>query len=377
MHGAKSCAFALLLLAGCSKGGEPDAKARSRPPPLVTVARVEARDVPVELRATVDLRPIAQADVGSKTVGYLDAVLVDRGDRVKKGQLLAIVRPSDLPDQLAVARGGLAQVQASAALARSNFERVKLLAPSGVVSQQDLQSATAAMASAEASEAASRAQIAALAVRLGETRIEAPLDGFVLSRKLDPGALVGTPNGGPILAVARVDVLRVFVTVHERDASVVALGQPARIEVDAVPGKAFPGKVVRIAPAFDPTTRTLDAEVQLPNEAGELRPGMYGHAFVLVATHRAAPVVDVGAVQIAMDERYVFVLKGDKVQRRVVKTGVDGGTWFEVTQSLAAGEEVVVAGTDGLYDGAQVRVSRGEKQASGAPAVSAPTNKGP
>src|SRR4029079_11038010 len=90
---------ALTALASACSGKSAD-KAPTRPPPLVSVARVEARDVPVEGRAPVDLRPLVQADVGSKTLGYLDAVLVDRGDRVTRGQLLALVRPSDLPDQL-------------------------------------------------------------------------------------------------------------------------------------------------------------------------------------------------------------------------------------------------------------------------------------
>src|SRR4030095_8652141 len=116
-----TAALACAALTGCN--GRPPAAPRDRPPPLVSVARVESRNVPVEVRAPVDLRPLEQADVGSKTLGYLDAVLVERGDRVKKGQVLALVRPSDLPDQLAVARGSLAQVQSQAALARTNLER--------------------------------------------------------------------------------------------------------------------------------------------------------------------------------------------------------------------------------------------------------------
>src|SRR5215831_5180517 len=129
----------LLLPVACS--GKAGSKSSTRPPPLVSVARVEARDVPVEVRAPVDLRPLVQSDVGSKTLGYLDAVLVDRGDRVKMGQLLALVRPSDLPDQLAAARSTLAQTQSSAALARTNYDRAKQLAPEAVVSQQELQQA--------------------------------------------------------------------------------------------------------------------------------------------------------------------------------------------------------------------------------------------
>src|SRR5436190_2393787 len=108
--------LSLLSTAPACTGGSAAEKANTRPPPLVIVARVVARDVPVEVRAPVDLRPLEQADVGAKTLGYLDAVLVDRGDHIRRGQILALVRPSDLPDQLAAARGTLAQTQSQAAL---------------------------------------------------------------------------------------------------------------------------------------------------------------------------------------------------------------------------------------------------------------------
>src|SRR5262245_23567669 len=109
-------ALAATALAACNSG--PSQQVNKRPPPLVAVAKVGTRDVPVEVGAPVDLRPLQQADVGSKVLGYLDAVLVDRGDRVKKGQTVALVRPSDLPDQLAAARSSLAQAQASRMLAQ-------------------------------------------------------------------------------------------------------------------------------------------------------------------------------------------------------------------------------------------------------------------
>ena len=154
----------LLVLSWASVGCESKAAKGNtvRPPPLVSVVKLEKRDVDVEVHAPVDLRPLFQAEVGSKTLGYLDAVLVDRGDEVKRGQLVALIRPSDLPDQLAAAKGALAQTQASLGLARTNHQRVSQLAPSGVVSQQELQQAEAALAAATANEAAARAQIGAL-----------------------------------------------------------------------------------------------------------------------------------------------------------------------------------------------------------------------
>jgi len=361
---------ALAALAASACGGKGADKAATRPPPLVSVARVEARDVPVEVRAPVDLRPLIQADVGSKTLGYLDAVLVDRGDKVTRGQLLALVRPSDLPDQLAAARSTLAQAQSSTALARTNYERAKQLAPEAVVSQQELQQAQSQFATAEAAQQAAQAQIAAVAVRLGETRIASPLTGVVVQRRLDPGTLVGPPGGGAIVTVARVDTLRVFITVNERELGGVAVGRDAHVEVDALPGRTFTGKVVRLAPTLDPATRTLDAEVQLDNRAGELYPGMYGRGAIVVETHPHMPVVPVAAVVLSNKQAFAFAVDpgGDIVHRRALTLGVDGGDWFEVKAGLRAGDEVVVGGSESLADGMKIRASRGPDPFAAGPA---------
>jgi membrane fusion protein, multidrug efflux system len=351
---------AVLLVAiagasGCGKGAAPGTKVR--PPPLVVVGPAQKRDVPVEVRAPVDLRPLVQVDVGSKTLGVLDAVLVDRGDRVKKGQLLALVRPSDLPDQLTAARSSLTQAQSAATLARTDLERAQALAPKAVVSQQELQQATSRAAQAQAAEDAARAQIGVLAVRLGETRIPSPLAGVVVQRRLDPGALVGPPGGGVILTVARVDVLRVFISVNEREIAGLAVGQSAHVELDALPGRSFQGQVVRLAPTLDPATRTLDAEVQLDNREGLLRPGMYGRGAIVLGVHAGAVTVPVGAIQLSDDRAFVFVQQGEVVRRRPIRTGVDGGDWLEVVEGLAAGEPVVTAGIDTLADGMKIRVA--------------------
>jgi RND family efflux transporter MFP subunit len=369
----------LAFLAGCSRA-QSGSTSKGRPAPSVVVTKVVARDVPIEVVAPVDLRPLEQADVGSKVLGYVDAIFVERGDRVKKGQIVALVRPSDLPDQLAAARSSIGQIKAQATLARTNYERASKLAPSGVVSQQELQSASAALASAQSSEASAQAQISGLAIRLGETRITSPITGYVSARRLDPGALVGPPGGGAIITVVRMDRLRVFLTLNEIDAMGVAVGMDAHVELDALPGRSFTGKVVRVAPAFDPLTRTLEAEVQLANDSGELRPGMYGRGSIRREIHPNTAVLPVNAVQISSKQKYVFVLHDTKVERRAITTGaeVEDGTLLEVRSGLAPGEEVVVAGADGLADGATVRATRDVDPYTGAPTVAgAPPAAGP
>jgi membrane fusion protein, multidrug efflux system len=344
------------LLCGC--GSRADKTARVRPPPLVSVAKVKIRDVAIEARAPVDLKPLAMADIGSKTLGYLDAVLVDRGDKVKRGQLLALVRPSDLPDQLASLRGTLAQAQANLGLARANVKRAKTLAPTGVMSQQDLDSASSAVRAGEAGEAAVKAQIAATATRLGETRITAPLDGYVWQRRLDPGALVGLMTGGIIMTIVKVDPLRVFISVNELSATSLRVGMTTYVEVDALPGRRFEGRVVRLAPGFDPNTRTLEAEARVPNPDGELRVGMYGRGAIVLDVHKDAVVIPATAVQISNEQKYVFVLEGETVRRRAIETGFDDGAWLEVVKGLSSGVEVVTAGSESLSDKARVRPVR-------------------
>ena len=293
-------------------------------------------------------------------------MLVDRGDVVKRGQLVALVRPSDLPDQLAAARGTLAQTHAQVEQTRANLERVKQLAPSGIVSQQDLQNAHTAVATAQASEEAAHAQVGALGVRLGETRIESPLDGVVAVRRLDPGALVGPQGSGAIMTVVKIDVLRAFISVGERDLARIKLSLDAHVDLDALAGKRIAAKVVRIAPTVDPSTRTVDVEVRIPNQEGLLRPGMFGHGAIVTDVHKDAITVPVTAVQTSNGRHHVFVLQGNKVSRRPVETGEGGDDWLEITKGLDKNDDVVTAGIDTLADGVEVRPVKGVDPYSGA-----------
>ena len=150
-------------------------------------------------------------------------------------------------------------------------------------------------------------------------------------------------------------MLRVFVPVNEREVAQLRLGEDAHVEVDALPGQSFRGKVVRLSPSFDPGARTLDAEVHLPNPGGVLRPGMYGRASIVTGIHRSSVVIPAATIQISNGKPYAFVLDGaappqdpklpaalpaeekgqpqplvSKVRRVLLQTGVDGGDWMEM-----------------------------------------------
>jgi RND family efflux transporter MFP subunit len=240
------------------------------------------------------------------------------------------------------------------------------------MSQQELEQSRTAVAASAAAEAASKAQLEALAVRLGETRITSPIDGLVAMRKLDPGALVGPSGAGSIVTVMRVDRLRAYVTVVERHAASIVVGMPARVTLDAAPGEQFFGAVVRVSPAVDPNTRTLEAEVQVENREGRLRPGMYGRGYIQLSRHEGATVVPINAVTFGGTKPRIFVASADKVSIRAVTVGaeLERGALIEILEGIRPGELVVTAGADGLVDGAVVRVSRGKSNNS-APGASA------
>lgn len=397
--------LAWLALSGCAPRAH-SGPSRARPPPLAVTATVQTREVRDEASGPVELRPVEQVDLGAKVIGILDAVQVERGDRVTRGQVLFVVRPSDLPAQQTALRATLDQARASLRLTRQQRERARDLGTGGFLPAQDLERSEAAVVQAEAAEATLRAQLAALATRLDETRIEAPFDGVVLQRRLDPGALVGAA-GSTVLTVARIDVLRATIGVGEQHVPRLREGQTARLAFDGVDAP-LEATVVRLAPALDPATRLLDAEVRLDNREGRLRPGLYGRAAIELARRPAAVVVPIEAVQWSDGRAHVFVVHAlavpaaagqaestatgngrtrasppppdAKVERRALHIGVDGGTWLEVTAGLEAGERIVVAGLDALSDGASVRTSAGPptqaKRAAARPALPTASGKG-
>ena len=379
-----------LALFACSA---PPPPARKRPPPLVKVAKPEVRDVDVTLDYTAEVKPIDQIELQSKVTGYVQRVLVDKGDRVRKGQLLADVRPSDLPQQVTQAREQVGQAEAQYKLQAENTRRARELFKRGLIARAELDNADALLAVAKAARGASSAGLGVVSTRLRETDLFSPFDGWVTKRYLDPGALVQPgPAAMAILQLMMIDRVRVFVNVVEKDVPRIRKGLTATITVDSLPGRTFTGVVDRFSPALDAATRTLEAQVIIDNaeEKGAdghvdrpLKPGMYGHVALRVATHPKAVVLPIEAVVTEDTTRSVFVVDGvqaapgggpgagpprlvGKARRVAVKTGFDGGSWLEITEGLTGDEEVVVQGLDLISDGAPVSLMRATPPSSAA-----------
>jgi RND family efflux transporter MFP subunit len=349
-------AVLLLVAPACAPGAPPVPK--GRPAPHVVVAKPAVRDLPVEVRAPVELRPWAQVDVVSKVAGHLASVNVERGDVVRAGEVLAAVRPGELADQATAAGEALTQAEAAATLAGSNLKRAEVVADSGRLSTQELEQARTQAAQTTALAASLRAQRQAAKTRLSETTLVAPFDGVVVARRLDPGALVGPGSTtGAVITLARTDRLRAVAPLADQAARDVRPGQPATLDFDAA--DAFRASVSRLSPTADPATRTREVEFEVDNAARRLVPGLYGRVRIETARHDGALTLPSGALPLSGGRHFAFVLAGEQVKRTPVTVGVDGDTWLEVTSGLTPDSEVVVAGVDGLSDGAKVRAARG------------------
>ena len=292
-----------------------------------------------------------QVTLYSKVAGYLKTITVDKGDNVKEGQLLAEI---EVPELLAY----YARYQAEAEIADLDYQRAREAhqkAPDLVVRQSvDAAKAKAQMATA----ALERAE-----TLLGFCKITAPFSGVVTRRAVDPGAFVPAATSGSAAQNAAVvtlmdfDVVRVQVAVPEPEVPWVQKGLPAKVLVDELPGRAFAGSVTRFSQALDDATKTMLAEIDLPNPKRELRPGMYATVKLDVEKHTDALLVPVEAVAFEKAGTSVFIVTDGKAKRIPVKTGFNDGASVEMLDGLLANQPVILVGKRTLNNDQPVNVA--------------------
>jgi RND family efflux transporter MFP subunit len=219
-------------------------------------------------------------------------------------------------------------------------------------------------ANAELAAAASAVEVARQDARrvealLGYTKIEAPFDGIVIQRNVDTGALTQPGADSPSLfVVARSDIVTIKVDLPEKYATEANPGDRALVKIQAMKGKAVEGKVTRLSWALDPKTRTIRAEIDIPNPGGTLRPGLYVYVTVVVEEHRDVLTVPATAVFNEKEIDHCVVVIDGKAARRPIKIGLSDGTLTEIVSGLQGGEAVVKSNAGSLTEGQPVQVER-------------------
>jgi RND family efflux transporter MFP subunit len=368
--------LALLLGVGCSRSPASERKdaAQPRSPIRVTVVTPERRTVSRNLSLTATVEPYEQAALYTKVSGYIKSLSADISDRVTKGQVLATLEVPEVQQQYVQAsamlgerRAQLRKAEAAAGLAETIFVRSKALRAKDAITQQEMEEASAQYETAKAGVEVARSQEQSAEARLSELRdliayaqITAPFDGIVTRRFVDRGALMqaATSNNNitPVVTVARIDLVRVFVDVPEPSAPYVHRGAPATLEVAALPGQSFKGSVTRYADALDPATRTMRTEVDLANTDAALRPGMYGN--LAIALQDRADALSLPRAVVHHDDRgaFIYTLQDGKAVERRVRLGLESDQRVAIVDGVNDGVHVISA-THELQDGTPVMIA--------------------
>jgi RND family efflux transporter MFP subunit len=390
-------------------GGADPAAATSTPPPTgtapggrggagggrvaltVDTAVAGRQDIVDYITVVGNLIGEATVDVAPRVGGRIETVFVKMGDRVTKGQLIAKMEAFDVAEQVKQAQASLDVNRATVVarendlkVAQSTFTRATTQYGAGLMAKQALEDAESRFNSAVAQVDVARAQasqtlarIDELKITLSNTSILSPVDGFVGRRNLDPGAFAGTNT--IIVSVVDIDTVRLVANLIEKDFKRVSPGVEARVEVDAFPGEKFAGKVSRVAPVFDPATRTATMEIEVPNPGFRLKPGMYARVQLIAERRPNAIVVPRAAVVDIEGQRGVFIAEGQTAKFRPVQTGLQDNDRIEILSGLDDNERVVTVGALALRDGDKITVmgqgGRGGRGRGQAPGGTPPAGK--
>lgn len=359
------------LLAGCGANGKPSTPASAATAPqTVNMAPVELRELHATVALPAQILAYETVDVFPKVTGFIDSIRVDRGSRVRAGEVIAQLSAPELLAQraqaearLQAAESQLAAAQAKLASDEGTYSHLAAAAKTpGVVAGNDL-------AIAEQTAAADRAQVQAASNNARAARdnlhavsalqeylqVRAPFDGVVTQRNLHPGALVGPASGQsgsqPLVQIETLDRLRVVIPVPEAYAAGVNAGQQVAFSIAAQPGRTFHAPIARISHNLNQATRSMAVELDLRNPDAAITPG----AFVTVEwpAQRRYPTMIVPASAIATDLQRTFVIRvrDGKAEWVDVTTGLTANGKTEVFGNLQQGDRIVLNATDAIRPG--------------------------
>lgn len=369
-----AAAIAVFSLQGCSgkeapKGQAPDGPQKKAEAVKISSGMIEAWTIERTVEATGTLSGWDETVVSAEAPGKVVEIRADLGDRVRKGDILAILDRTEAALILDQARAAhetslkaLLREQARLEEARTNHGRYEELFKREMVSaaqyddmrtRLDVASAQFHQAGAASEEASARLRLAEK--RLADTSIRTPMDGEVAKRAISEGEYIN--DKAEAFTIVSTGTLKFRGTVSETSAPMVKPGQTVRVSVEAYRDRAFNGKVMRVSPSVDAKTRTLEVEASLPNPGGELKPGFFARAIISTGRESGVAFAPEGAVYSFIGVNKVFLVEDGKALERTVTIGTEDNGMVEIKgQDIAPGRKVATSNLPGLFDGAQVEV---------------------
>ena len=302
--------------------------------PLIEVDVAGSRDVAQAKSYTANVEAYNSNNISPSAPNRIKTITVEVGDQVSKGQVVATLDNSSAT-QLKV---NLDQIE-------RDYNRARQLLEIGSGTQASVDQVKAQLDAA-------RTQYNNI---MENTVLRSPVSGVVTARNYDPGDMT---QSLPILTVGQIrPSVKLLINITENDISGVSTGMPVEVTLDAFPDQNFSGTISRIYPQVDPATRTIQAEVIVPNQDGKIFPGMFGRVSLDHGSINRVVVPDRAVVkQTGSGNRYVYVYKDGKVSYNKVTLGQRIGTAYEVIDGVADGDTVVIAGQTRLADGVQARL---------------------
>lgn len=338
--------FALTYMTGCEHSkGEVQATA---PVPNVQTLHPHRGEIARSVTLPGNIRAYQQATLYAKVAGYLRTIRVDRGDRVKQGDLVAEVEvPELLADRL--------KFKADAEVAEITYKRLdeaQKKSPDLVVPKT--------VDEARGNYNVALANMKRVETLLDYAKIVAPFSGIITKRWVDPGAFIPAATSSSAAQNAAVVTLMDFSAVRidawmpESEVPLVKNGLPVNVTVSELPGRVFEGRVTRIAYVLDDATKNMAAEIEIPNPDLELRPGMYASVKIDLQRKSDALLVPSEAIITEKNQSSVFTVVDGKVRKAAVKTGFDDGISVELLDGVTSNDLVILAGKQSISDGQQV-----------------------
>jgi RND family efflux transporter MFP subunit len=348
------------------RGGAAGRGAGGRTPMTVDTAAVTRHEVIDYITVVGNLIGQATVDVVPRVAGRIDSLPVKLGDRVARGSVVAKIEDREIREQinqaqatLDVNKANVTQRESELQLQQNALERTKQTFERGLTARQLLEDAEArynAAASqllvARAQQTQTQSRIDELKITLSNTIVLSPVDGFVSRRNLDPGAFANANT--PLLQVVDIGTVRLVANLVEKGFKKVTPGVEAKVQVDTFAGEDFIGRVSRVAPVFDPATRTAQMEIEVPNPGFRLKPGMYARVRLTVDRRPDALTVPSNAVIDSDGKRGVFMVKDQTAKFVEAKIGLSDGQRIEIVDGLREGDRVITTGALALRDGDRV-----------------------
>jgi RND family efflux transporter MFP subunit len=326
----------------------------------VSIVHPKVESPQEELVLPSTLQAFTESPIYARTNGYLKKWYHDIGSPVHQGELLADIETPEIDQELMQARAARDQSTAQLEIAKSSAKRWENLQKMDAVAQQETDERNSSYTQAQANLAAADANLRRLEQLESFKHVYAPFSGVVTKRSVDIGALINAGNNGPnqqLFNIARIDPIRVYVSVPENYAASVRPGVRSKIELASIAGRDFSGNVVRTADAIDPGTRTLLTEIDMPNPKGELLPGAYAQVHFDLKIQVPRWTVPVNALLFRAEGVRAAVVDGSgNVQLKPVVIGRDYGRDVEVLSGVEASDAVVLNPPDSLEDGEHVAV---------------------